>query len=97
MVLGDFNSHHPSSPEQGMKGQRQRGEALDAAINILQLAIMNQGLLTRLPPGPALLASYHLLPDATWFTLTTLGSDHLPKTITPRPRSGKRFYELPQG
>ena len=80
-----FNAHHPSGFSR--KGD-DRAEALDGAINSLQLAVANQDLPTRLPsqgqhysPDITFL-SRHLLSDAMWSTLTTLGSDHLPITVT---------------
>ena len=88
MPKPDFNTHHPSwFSRTGDYRAAAREEALDRAVNSLQLAVANQDLPTRLPtqgqpssPDITFL-SRHLLPDATWSTLTTLGSDHLPITI----------------
>ena len=85
-----FNAHQPSwfSRKGADDRAEARGEALDGAINSLQLAVTNQDLPTRLPsqgqhysPDITFL-SRHLLPDVMWSTLTTLGSDHLPITVT---------------
>ena len=78
MVLGDFDVHHPSwYSRTGNDSAAARGEALDTS----QLAVVNLDLLTCLPSqgqisSPnVILLSGHLLPNATWFSLTTLGSD----------------------
>ena len=89
MVLGDFNAHHPSCFSRiGDDRAAASGEAFDGAVNSSQLAVANQYLPTRLPsqgqpssPDITLLSG-HLLPDVTWSTLTNLGSDHLPITIS---------------
>ena len=100
MVLGDFNAHHLSWNKKDDRAAA-RGKALHGAVNSLQLAVANQDLPTQLPsqgqpssPDITLLSG-HFLPDATWSTHTTLGSDHLPigqpspSPITPRPHRGK--------
>ena len=97
MVLGDFNAHHPSwFSRTGDDRAAAREEALDGAVNSLQLTVANQDLPSRHPsqdqpssPDVTLL-SEHLLPDLTW---STLGSDHLPIIISlschARPHCGK--------
>ena len=82
MVLGDFKAHHPSWFTMPGNGRATaRGEVLDWAINSSQLAVANH-------PSWA-----HLLPNVTLSTLTTLGSDHLPISISlsshARPHRGK--------
>ena len=104
MVLGDFSAHHPSwFSRTGDDRAAARGETLDGAVNSSQLAVANQDLPTRLPsqakpssPDITLLNG-HLLRDVTWSTLTTLGSDHLPITISlssyapPSTRKARSF------
>ena len=90
MVLSDFNVHHSSwFSRTGDDRAATRGEALDEATNSSQLVVANQDLHTRLPsegqpssPDITLLCG-HLLPDATWSTLTTFGSDRLPLQSRP--------------
>ena len=102
MVFADFNAHHSSwFSRTGDDRVVARGEALDEAINSSQLAVANQDISTRLPSqgqpsSPNItLVSGHLLPDTTWSTLATFGSDHLPLTVTlsivmPRFHRGMR-------
>ena len=103
MVITDNNAHHLSwfsRTEDDRAGARR--EALDGAVNSSQLAVANQDLPTRLPsqgqPPSSLDVTHlsrHLLPDVTWSTLTTLGSDHLPIIISlsshapPSPRKAQ--------
>ena len=104
MVLGDFNAHHPSwFSRTGDDRAAARGEALDEAVNSSQLAVANQDLPTRLlsqgqPSSPDItLLSGHLflLPDVTWSTLTTMGSDHLPLQSRPALTAESTFsHEL---
>ena len=100
----DFNAHHSSwFSRTGDDRAAARGEALDGAVNSSQLAVANQDPPIRLPsqgqpssPDVTLLSG-HLLPDVTWSTLTTLGSDHLPIIISlsshapPSPRKARSF------
>ena len=85
MVLGDFTPHHLSWFSRTGDGK----EALDEAVNSLQLAVANLDIPTSLPshgqpssPDITLLSG-HLLPDVTWLTLTTLGFDHLTTADSP--------------
>ena len=78
----------PGSPEQGITGQQPEGRPSMGAIYSSQLAVANKDLPTHLPsqgqpssPDITLLSG-HILPDAKWSTLTTLGSDHLPITVS---------------
>ena len=93
----------PGCPEQAMTGQQSEREGLDGAINSSLLGVANQDLPTRLPyqgqpssPDITLLSD-HLLPNVTWFTLTTLGSDYLPITVSlssddpPPPRKARSY------
>ena len=88
-VLGDFNAHHPSwFFRTGDDRVAASDEALDWAINSSQLTVVNLDHPTRLPskcqassPDNTLLSG-HLVPDVTWSTLTTLGPDHIPRTIS---------------
>ena len=88
MVLGNFNTQNLSwSSRTEDDRAAARGEALVGVINSSQHAVMKQDLHTclpsqGLPSSPEItFLSGHLLPDATWSTLTTLGSDH-PITVS---------------
>ena len=94
MKFDDFTpTIPPSSPKQGMIGQQPKGKP-----SLGRSTVRNRNLPTSLPslgqpssPDITLLKE-HLLPNVTWSTLTTLGSDHLPKTS-----QSSFIHELPQG
>ena len=89
MGFGDINAHHPSCfSRRGDDRATARGKTLDGTINSSQLAVAKLDLPTYLssqgqpsPPDITLL-SVLLLPDVRWSTLTILGSDHLPITVS---------------
>ena len=101
--LATFNAHHPSWFSRTDDRAAARGEALDGAVNSSKLAVVNQDLPTRLPsqgqpssPDVTLLSG-PLLPDVTWSTLTSLGSNHLPLQSRPALTTGNTvLHELPQ-
>ena len=88
MAFGDFNVHFPfwffmTGDDRAVA----RGEVL--VVNSSQVLVTNLDLPTHLLsqgqfslPDVTLLNGL-LLPDVIWFTHTTLGSDHLPISISP--------------
>ena len=102
LLLGDFNVPHPAwFSRTGDERTAARGEAVHGAINSLQLATLIRPLVSSAKGQPSppdvILLSGHLLPDGTWSTHTTLGSDHLPVTISlfihaqPSPRIARSY------
>ena len=88
LVMGDFNAHHDAwfSRTEDTRAEA-RGVALSEPVDASLLGVLNEDMPTRLPAhGPpsspdVTLLSGHLLLNATWSTLTTLGSDHLPIAV----------------
>ena len=86
LVLGDLNAHDTlwHSPAQDARGLRLADEIDDSDFGVLN----EDGAVTRLPSAGApscpdvSIASQDLLACASWNTLCTLGSDHLPMVIS---------------
>ena len=106
LIVGDLNAHH---------GQWFSGVAADARGNALADSIVNSSAVclnedthTRRSPSisqsnssPDIsLVSAHLAPSASWSTVDSLNSDHLPVLVrfadceTPPPRSRKSFINF---
>ena len=79
----------PGSPEQEMTGQRPEGKISTGRSTVRNSVLQTKTLLPGSPPKSSpphqissLILSGHLLPEVTWPTLTTLGSDRLPIIIS---------------
>ena len=104
MVLCNFNAFHPSWLSRiGDDREAARREVLDEVINSSRLEVTNLNLPTRLPSqdqpssSDITLPNGNLLPDVTWSTLTTLGSDYLPRTIFLFSHASPSPRKVPQG
>ena len=81
IILGDFNTHHPSWYS---RSTDTRGKRMDNGSNF---GILNWDSPTRVPPNAepsspnVSLASTSLITSCSWQTLSTLSSDHLPILI----------------
>ena len=79
-MLGDFNAHHPSCYS---RSTDTRGRQIADLINGSDYVILNWGSPTRVPPNAepswpdVSLQSDSLNTSCSWFTLSTLSSDHL--------------------
>ena len=71
----------PGSPEQEMIGQRPEGKRLMGSCTVRSPMLQTKSSLLTSPPDITLLSG-HILPDVTWSTLTTLGTYHLPITVS---------------
>jgi hypothetical protein len=87
LFFGDFNAHHS---DWCASLDDNRGASLVAAIDNVDLCILNSDSPTRIPSAAnqspsspdVSIASAHLVPSLTWETLTTLNSDHLPIKVS---------------
>ena len=84
LILGDFNTHHPSWYS---RSTDTRGKRMDDSINGSNFGILNWDSPTRVlpnaePSSPDVsLASTSLITSCSWQTMSALSSDHLPILI----------------